>query len=96
MPAAARLADVCTGHADFPPRPNDQGSPNVYVNGRPLHRNGDHWLQHCNPVPVCHDSALGGGSATVYANGKRAGRIGDAVACGSTVATGSGDVFIGG
>lgn len=95
MPAAARLGDTCTGHGPWPPRPNDQGSPTVYVNGRPLHRNGDHWEAHCNPIPVCHDSVLGGGSPTVFANGKRAGRIGDAVACGSTVATGSPDVFIG-
>ncbi|MBR1602594.1 MAG: PAAR domain-containing protein [Synergistaceae bacterium] len=39
---------------------------------------------------------MAAGSGSVYINGKQAGRIGDPVACGSTVATGSGNVFIGG
>lgn len=100
MPAVARLADLCTGHECFPVRPNAQGSPNVYCNGRPVHRQGDLWETHCCTHPDvphgCHNANLASGSSTVYVNGKQLGRIGDPVSCGSTVATGSGNVFAGG
>lgn len=45
----ARLADLCTGHGCYPPRPNIEGSPNVFVNSRPHHRLGDGWSVHCVP-----------------------------------------------
>lgn len=93
MPAVARLHDICTGHTCWPPRPNDQGSPNVFCNGLPVHRVGDHWMVHC--CTDCHDSVLAAGSATVFVNGKPLGRVGDPVACGSRVATGSPNVFCG-
>lgn len=95
MPAVARFGDSCTGHGCFPSRPNDQGSPNVYVNGLPAHRQGDHWATHCCPPP-CHDSVLAAGSSSVYINGRPLGRVGDPVACGSVIASGSSDVFAGG
>ncbi|WP_235856104.1 PAAR domain-containing protein [Mesobaculum littorinae] len=38
---------------------------------------------------------MSGGSATVFVNGKPAGRVGDAISCGGSAATGSGDVGIG-
>ena len=96
MPAVTRLGDACSGHGSFPPRPSTGASPDVYVNGIAAHRQGDGWAVHCNPVPVCHGSALAAGSATVFANGLQLGRIGDPVACGSTVAAGSANVFAGG
>ena len=96
MPAATRLNDICTGHADWPPRPNIQASENVFVNSRGWHRQGDAWETHCNNVPECHDGVLASGSKSVYINGKQAGRIGDPVSCGSSVATGSENVFAGG
>lgn len=97
MPAVARHADTCTGHGCWPSRPNDQGSPDVFVNGRPVHRVGDHWQTHCCPaIPECHDSVLAEGSSTVFVNGRPLGRIGDPVACGSAVASGSPNVFAGG
>lgn len=92
---AARLSDVCTGHGCFPTRPNVQGSPNVYINGRPAHRQGDQWASHCCPNQGCHPSVLAMGSPTVYTNGKQQGRINDPVACGSKVMTGSSNVFVG-
>jgi len=95
MPATCRLGDTCTGHAGFPPRPNDAASSNVFINGLGAHRVGDHWVTHCDPTPSCHDSSLASGSGTVYVNGVPLGRIGDSIACGSTVATGSGNVFAG-
>ena len=96
MPAVARIADKCTGHGCYPPRPNDEGSGNVFINGKPVHRAGDYWLPHgcgdCTP----HSSVLASGSSSVYVNGKQMGRIGDPVACGAKVAQGSGNVFCGG
>ena len=96
MPPAARLNDICTGHDDWPPRPNVQGSPNVFVNNRNWHRQGDSWEVHCNPEMICHAGVLASGSSTVFVNKKQAGRIGDPVSCGSSVATGSENVFAGG
>lgn len=97
MPAVTRLGDICTGHGCWPPRANIEGSPNVFVNGIPVHRQGDAWGAHtCPPIPETHSSVLGSGSSTVFVNGKQLGRIGDPVACGSAVATGSSNVFAGG
>lgn len=95
MPAAVRLGDVCTGHGCFPSRPNDEGSPNVFVNDLPSHRLTDHWVTHCCPPPSpCHDSVAAEGSPNVFVNDLPKCRIGDAVACGSTMATGSNNVFV--
>lgn len=95
MPAAARKGDQCTGHGSFFPRANDEGSPNVFINGKAAHRQGDHWVHH-DDRDTSHDSTLSEGSGTVFINGKQAGRIGDSVACGSVIAQGSDNVFIGG
>lgn len=91
---AARLGETDTGHDCWPPRNNVQGSPNVIINGRPAHRQGDMWATHCCPDHGCHPSVLSGGSSTVFTNGKAQGRGGDPVACGGSVVTCSGDVFI--
>lgn len=100
MPAVTRLGDICTGHECFPPRHSTSGSPNVFVNGIPAHRQGDSWAVHtCTHPDVphgSHGSNLASGSKTVYANGKQLGRIDDPVSCGSSVATGSKNVFAGG
>jgi uncharacterized protein (TIGR02594 family) len=94
MPAATRLGDECTGHGCFPPRINDQGSENVFVNGIASHRSGDHWTTHCCG-PACHDSIASESPSTVFINGKPAVRIGDGIECGSIVAQGSPSVFFG-
>lgn len=99
MSGAARLGDICTGHECFPPRNSIEGSPDVFVNGRPFHRQGDGWAVHCCTHPEvphgCHGSVLALGSSSVYVNGRQAGRIGDPVACGGVIATGSSNVFVG-
>jgi len=96
MPAVARKGDICTGHGCFPPRPNTQGSPDVFINGIAAHRVSDAWAAHgcgdCTP----HGGSLAAGSATVFVNGLPLGRIGDPVSCGSSVAQGSPDVYAGG
>ncbi|TBV10268.1 PAAR domain-containing protein [Stutzerimonas kirkiae] len=96
MPAVARLNDTCSGHGCWPPRSNDAASTDVFINGRGAHRQGDHWAPHtCPSIPETHDSVLAAGSASVFVNGRPLGRVGDAVACGSTIATGSDNVFAG-
>jgi len=97
MPTA-RLADLCTrlaGHHCWPPRPNVQGSENVFVNSRPHHRLGDAWAIHCCD-PGCHASVTCTGSSTVFVNGIPAARVGDMVCCTSSILTGSTNVFEGG
>lgn len=95
MPAASRLGDSCTGHGCFPPRPSTSGSGNVFINGIPALRVGDSFATHCCG-PSCHGGVSAAGSSSVFINGKAATRIGDAVSCGSALAQGSGNVFIGG
>lgn len=93
MPAC-RLGDFCTGHRCYPPRPSVEGSPDVFTNNRPQHRVTDKWGVHCCGLS-CHDSELVSGSKTVLINGLGAARVGDPVACGSKVMTGSHNVIIG-
>lgn len=93
MAAVARLSDVCTGHGPYPPRTNTTASDNVFINGLGAHRVTDGWNVHC--AVDCHDSTLAEGSPTVFVNGLALGRVGDAIACGSTIATGSENVFSG-
>lgn len=97
MPAVTRLGDACTGHGCWPPRPSTDASPDVFINDIAAHRQGDTWAAHtCPSIPETHASVLANGSATVFVNGKPLGRIGDPVACGSSVAAGSPNVFAGG
>lgn len=97
MPLAIRKGDLCKGHDDWPSRPNDEGSPNVFINGLAAHRVGDHWVTHCNPAPECHDSVAATGSPNVFVNGKLLCRVGDLVACGSVMgATHSPNVIVNG
>jgi len=94
-----RVGDLCTGHGTWPPRVSTGGSPDILVNGLPVHREGDPWAVHCRPgsSPDCHASVLSGGSASVKVDGLAMARAGDPVACGSKVSgVGSLDVFCGG
>jgi len=92
VPSAVRLTDVCSGHGCFPSRPNVQGSPNVFINDLAVHRETDAWASHC--CKTCHSSAAAEGSPNVFVNDLPKCRIGDAVACGSTMVTGSNNVFV--
>lgn len=92
MPAAHRHRDLCTGHACWPPRPNAQASPDVYVNDLGSHRLSDNWEAHC--CLGCHGGNLQAGSPNVFVNDLEKGRIGDPVDCGSYCMTGSPDVFV--
>jgi uncharacterized Zn-binding protein involved in type VI secretion len=83
----ARLFDLCTGHGCWPPRPNVQGSENVFVNSRPHHRLDDAWMVHCCPTGGCHPSTTCSGSTTVFVNSLPAARVGDVVCCTSFIMT---------
>ena len=97
MPPATRIGDADTAHCSPPKRA--QGSPNVFVNGIPWSRQGDHNTSHLKPCgPVCcnHTAPIAVGSGTVFINGKGAGRIGDAISGCTKVAAGSPNVNAGG
>lgn len=98
MPEAHRKGDIGSGHAcHFPPTPATGGSPDVYVNGRPLMRVGDPYMPHACVVGHAppHPRNLAKGSASVYVNGIPAGRKGDAINCGGEAQTASSNVYIG-
>ena len=99
MPSAARLGDSGGGHGCFPATPIIAGSGDVSINGKPAARKGDAVLLHACPCPKMphgiHGRSLSAGSSNVSINGKPAARAGDAIDCGGSVASGSGDVFIG-
>jgi uncharacterized Zn-binding protein involved in type VI secretion len=88
-----RLGDSCSGHDSYSPRPSVSGSTNIFVNGIPAHRMGDAWDTHC--AVSCHTGNAIAGSPTVFANSIPLCRIGDAIDCGSTMVTGSPNVFSG-
>lgn len=91
MPSVVRLRDLCSGHGCFPSRANSTASPNVHTNGIPAHRLGDEWEEHC--CVSCHSGVAATGSPNVHVNGIPRCRIGDQVDCGSSMMTGSPNVF---
>ncbi|WP_265018074.1 PAAR domain-containing protein [Wolbachia endosymbiont (group A) of Coremacera marginata] len=78
-----RLGDCC---GEAIPHFCISGSNNVFVNGKPMCRQGDSFSE---------GRALTEGSKTVFANGFGAGRVGDIVSCGFKVIKGSENVFAG-
>lgn len=106
MPAVTKVGDGTTGTCDLGldccphgrSGTNTAGSPNVFVNGQPLHRLNDTGPTNC---PHGGTFATTAGSSTVFCNGQPVTRIGDTTTCqscgqsGSHV-TGSSNVFAGG
>jgi|TARA_B110000881_G_C18535633_1_gene495627 uncharacterized Zn-binding protein involved in type VI secretion len=96
MPGSVRLTDICTGHGCYPSRDNAGASGNVLINSLGAHRVGDPWNEHGCPVCVDHGGAQASGSPNVFVNSLPLARIGDAIDCGSSNQTGSGDVITNG
>jgi uncharacterized Zn-binding protein involved in type VI secretion len=96
MPAVTRIGDADVAHCSGMTRA--VGSPNVYVNGIKLSRQGDNNTSHLLPGSPCPDHAapIAIGSTTVFVNGKGAGRVGDGISGCTSVAEGSPNVFAGG
>lgn len=95
MPAVTRIGDADLIHCSIPSR--EQGSPDVFVNGIPLSRQGDLNTLHLLPGIPCpiHQAPITVGSTTVFVNGVGAGRIGDGITDCTSVAEGSPNVFAG-
>jgi uncharacterized Zn-binding protein involved in type VI secretion len=106
LPAMTRIGDATEGKCDLglPCCPhgrsgtNASGSPNVFANGRPIHRAGDEGPTNC-PHGGTFRSATG--SSKVFANGRAVTRVGDRTVCESCGVSGahsegSPNVFAGG
>ena len=94
MSAVARLGDAGVTHCT--PYTIAQGSPNVFINGRPAARIGDSSTLHKKPGGkncVPHVSVISSGSASVFVNGRPVARIGDSLADCTVIAQGSSNVF---
>jgi uncharacterized Zn-binding protein involved in type VI secretion len=96
MPAVTRVGDADVSHCGAMVRA--QGSGNVFVNGIPVSRQGDVNTIHLLPGVPCpsHSAPITTGSTTVFVNGKGCGRVGDSISGCTSVAAGSGNVFVGG
>jgi uncharacterized Zn-binding protein involved in type VI secretion len=90
--AVARLGDMQSGHGPFPPTPCTIASPNVFANFIPVARQADPWAIHCLG-PACHVPMVAVGAPTVFTNNKGTARLGDAMACGGVVVSGSANIF---
>ena len=90
-----QLVDQDIVHCSVPNRL--ECSPDVFVNGIGWSRQGDNNDPHLFPGAPCpiHSAPIALGSPTVIVNGKGGGRIGDAIAGCTAVATGSQNVFAG-
>ncbi|MGX9459454.1 PAAR domain-containing protein (plasmid) [Photobacterium damselae subsp. damselae] len=87
MPSIAIKGSICSGHDGFPPRPSIEGQELFTVNGIPVMATGDAFALHVKPDNPPHGgTAIGSSHLTI--NGKKAALVGDAVSCGSTIATG--------
>ena len=95
MPAATRLGDNDTGHDACPGTALNSASTNVFTNGKGNGRVDDSYVPHGCIVHAPHSGVIASGSSSVFINKKPAGRIGDPISCGGSVAVGSPNVFIG-
>tara|TARA_B110000240_G_scaffold186004_1_gene222163 strand:- start:655 stop:945 length:291 start_codon:yes stop_codon:yes gene_type:complete len=95
VPAVTRIGDADVAHCSGMTRA--EGSPNVFVNGIALSRQGDNNTGHLLPGVPCpsHSAPIAVGSTTVFVNDKGAGRVGDGISGCTSVAAGSSDVFAG-
>ena len=98
MPAVCRGNSVDSDVAHCSTLLRDQCSSDVFVDGTGVSRQGDNNTSHLLPPVPCpsHAAPIAVGSTTVFINGKGCGRIGDAIAGCTSVATGFNEVFAGG
>ena len=88
------VGDIGTEHEKFPPTPVTAGSPDVFVDSKPVGRVGDPLEPHAKPNHPPHPRTISSGSTTVLINGRPAALTGGSVDCGG-VTIGSGSVIIG-
>jgi len=95
MPLVHRKGDATSGHGCFPPTIPSGWSPDVFVNGKNVVRNGDGIVPHGCPVCPPHGGSYVG-SHTVFINGKDCQVAGDPISCGDSAAAHSPDVHVDG
>ena len=98
MPAICRGNSVDDDVPHCSPMKRSAKSPDVYVNGTGISRQGDVNTPHLLPPPIpcpTHAAPIATGSTTVFINSKGCGRIGDGISGCTSVATGSSNVFAG-
>jgi uncharacterized Zn-binding protein involved in type VI secretion len=94
MPAVAREGDAGVPHCS--PYNIAQGSPTVFIDGKPAARRGDPVTMHLLPgSPSCppHAPPIAVGSASVFADNIPLSRVGDAVSGCTSISQGSPTVF---
>jgi uncharacterized Zn-binding protein involved in type VI secretion len=94
MPAVARVGDAgqvhCSGYTMA------SGSPDVFVNNRPVIRVGDPSTVHAGPgLCVPHVARVSAGSGSVFVNGRPIARVGDPLAVCTKILQGSPSVNAG-
>ena len=96
MPAVTRVGDADIPHCG--PMTRAQGSPDTFVNNKPVSRKGDVNTPHLLPGGLfcpTHTAPITTGSLKTFANGKGFGRVGDSLTACTAVAQGSNDTFSG-
>ena len=84
-PSIALLGDIGTDHDGFPPTPVIAASPDVFLDGKPVARQGDLLAPHDKPNNPPHPRAIADGVSSVLVNGKPIAVTGAAVDCGGVV-----------
>jgi len=99
MPAISLESMQSTGHGCFPPTPAiGPYTTKSFINGKTVQLLGHtkYEAHTCGIVTHSPDERItSGSSGTFYFEGKLVCRIGDAIACGDTIAEGSSNTFIG-
>lgn len=76
------LGDMGMDHEGFPPTPVISGSPNVFIDGKPVARVGDQLAPHSKPKHPPHPRSITSGAPTVLINGMPVAVTGGAISCG--------------
>ena len=91
--AVVLLGDIATGHDGFDASPVIEASPDVFMDGKPVARQGDAIAEHGKSGAASHGRTISGGVSTVLVNGRPIAVTGSAVDCGGIViGSGSGQV----
>lgn len=95
MPKVALLGDIGTQHDGFHPSPIISASSNVFIDGRPVARQGDVLMPHIKPFNPPHPRSIASGVGSVLVNGKPIAVGGSKIICGGEVKASS-SVTVGG
>ncbi|WP_026332787.1 MULTISPECIES: type VI secretion system PAAR protein [unclassified Thioalkalivibrio] len=90
------VGDLDTGHDGYPPTPVISGSPSVFVNGRPVAREGDPLAPHKKSGKSTHTRNIAPGGSTVLVDGRPVALTGHPVSCGGVMVGGGGSGVVSG